>query len=724
MIAAVAVGYFMTASVAALHQTQAFKSANEGKDLIVHGQIESLIKSNGVSRSFLFNVTSASLVNSGGSINFKGLIQLSIYNKKPMVKAGQTWQFQVRLKRGAGFKNPGGFDYEKWLFAQSIHAKGYIRKSDQHKLLEEASWYSVNSLREMIHHKIKMLLASEQNNALVSALILAEKSDLSKEQWGVFRATGTSHLMAISGLHIGLVASSGLLLVWFIWWSVPTLNLFITRRLAGSVVGAALAISYALLAGMNIPTQRALIMVLIGLYLLAGRQYFSAYRVLALAMIAVLIIDPLAIMGVGFYLSFCAVFVIVWLSKRVIKAGRFGLFKLQGFLSLLMIPLSLLFFGEGSLIAPIANLIAIPWVSFVIVPLSMLSVLLSFVSETLASYLFQFLSWHLDALFMVLGFLAKAPASILESYHLSGKLLAALVIAGLILLLPAGLSWRYTACLCLLPLLFFEVEKPKQQGSFWLTVLDVGQGLAVVIETKHHSLLYDTGNRMGDSFDLGEMVVSPYLKRQSIKVLDALVISHDDRDHMGGLTAVLNAHETKVLYGNRLALVESRHNVLCVPGKPWVWDGVKFEFLHPTAEFDGNNNNRSCVLRVSTKNHSVLLSGDIQRKAENYLLRQDGGSSKSESLKADILLMPHHGSNTSSQTHFINAVNPKWAIASAGYRSRFKHPAKRVVARYESLGVKVLNTAESGAMQFRMIQGQLLQGPIEHRPISRKFWSR
>ena len=715
----------MTAAVAGYQQLNSLNPSLEGKDLIVHGQIDSIVKVNDFSRSFLFDVSSASIADSAEPIDWRGTIRLSIYSERFEVKAGQHWQFQVRLKRSNGFSNPDGFDYEKWLFAQRIGASGYLRKSEQHKLLQDAPWYSIDSLRETIHQKIKKSLESASNQALVSALILAEKSDVSKEQWRVLRATGTSHLMAISGLHIGLVASGGLLLVWLLWWCFPSLNLSMPRRLAGTVLGVVLAVSYALLAGMSIPTQRALIMVVCGLFLLAGKQHVSADRILALVLLVVMILDPLAVMNVGFYLSFSAVFVILWLLRRAMKADKFALIRLQGFLSILMIPLSLLFFAEGSLVSPVANLIAIPWVSFVIVPLSMLSVLLSFISEGLAGYLFQFLSFHLDALFAVLAFLAKAPAATVEAFHLPALLLAALVVAGMIMLLPAGLPWRYAACLALLPLLFFQIEKPMQHGSFWLTVLDVGQGLAVVVETKNHSLVYDTGNRASESFDLGEMVVVPYLKRQSLKQLDAVVISHDDRDHMGGLQAVLNSIEVAAFYGNRLALLESRANKLCETGDSWEWDGVSFEFIHPTAEWQGNDNNRSCVMKISSAEHRVLLTGDIQRKAEKHLLSLHHGSSPNDSLLgADIVLMPHHGSNSSSQAHFIKAVNPSWAIASAGYRSRFKHPDKRVIKRYQKQGVNVLNTAQSGAIQFRIVPDQPIASPREYRTLNSGFWSR
>ena len=719
---AVVVGFSITSTVADYHQANSFPTQLEGKDLVVHGQIKSLVKINDYSRSFLFDVTSARLADEGEIIDWHGLIRLSVYNRQPKVKAGERWQFKVRLKPGSGFKNPVGFDYEKWLFSQRIEANGYLRKP-KHELLASAPWHSVDSIREVIHQKIKTSLLADSDQALVSALILAEKTDVSKVQWDTLRATGTSHLMAISGLHIGLVASGGFLLVWLIWYCFPTLNLYVPARVAGSALGMVLAVAYALLAGMTIPTQRALLMVVLGLFMLANKQYYSGFRVVAFAMILILLFDPLAVMSVGFYLSFSAVFVILWLLKRVAKSGRLALLNLQLLLSLLMVPLSLLFFGQGSLVSPLANLIAIPWVSFIIVPLSMMSVIFSFISENLAAYLFQFLSLHLEGLLTVLSFLANVPAATFESFHLPSLLISAIVVAGIFLLMPVGISWRYAACLALLPMIFYQIEKPKKDNSFWLTVLDVGQALAVVVETKHHRLVYDTGDRTGDSFDSGEMVVVPYLKRQSTGVLDALVISHDDRDHIGGMESVLASVDVRSLYGSRLGLTKSQENILCERGNHWEWDGVQFEFVHPTEGWEGIDNNRSCVLKVSTGEYAVLLTGDIQRKAEKYLLQQEQSSNNSF-LQADILLMPHHGSNSSSRTAFIKAVDPSWAIASAGYRSRFRHPDRRVLKRYNKHGVVVLNTAKSGAIQFKIDPDKPISSPVEFRKNDSKFWSR
>ena len=712
-------GFCLTAIVADLQQRQSFESFHEGKDLIVTGKVVSLVKAHDNSLSFLFKVADAILLKDEIPIDWTGLIKLSAYRDLPDVKAGERWQFQVRLKRSSGFMNPGGFDFEKWSFSQGIDARGYLRKSILHKRLAETSWYSVNRWRASIRDKITHLLDDQKHAAILRALMIADKNAMTVEHWEVLRSTGTSHLMAISGLHIGLVAGFGLVLIYAVWWCFPSLSLYLPVRHAGAIVGVLLATFYAMLAGFSIPTQRALLVVTVALILLANRRYFSASRVLALAMIAVLLIDPLAVMSVGFFLSFSAVGLILWILSRAMDTKRFRLLRLQAYLSLLMIPIGFLFFGEGSLISPAANLIAIPWVSLVVVPFSFLAVFLSYISESLSVLVFNFVAVHLEGLFILLGWLADLPKVTvgMQSLPLAFSLL--LVLTALLLLLPSGIGWRYSAFFVMLPLAVYQAPKPKDDGEFWLTVLDVGQGLAVVVQTHDKTLVYDTGDRVHENYDLGKMVVLPYLKQQSISSIDALVISHDDRDHSGGAKALFDEMPIKQLFGSRDDMFTEHLATVCTGGTSWVWGKVLFEFLHPSETVEGNDNNRSCVLRVSNQYHAVLLTGDIQKKAERALLKV-----QREHLAADILLMPHHGSNSSSTNKFITAVSPEWAIASAGYRSRFRHPDRRVLRRYQKHSVKILSTAYDGAIQFQLLSTNKQRKPLRYRLENEGFWSR
>ncbi|PWR00335.1 DNA internalization-related competence protein ComEC/Rec2 [Leucothrix pacifica] len=718
LLLAVMIGFSLTTFVADLQKRASFTAAHEGKDLVVTGKVASMVSFHDNSLSFLYKVSSAKTVEGDVSLNWNGLIRLSAYRDLPDVKAGEHWQFQVRLKRSSGFMNPAGFDYEKWLFAEGIDARGYLRKSTLHKRLEDAPWYSINQWRASIHDNIHRLVKEENNAAIISALMIADKSAVSQRQWEVLRETGTSHLMAISGLHIGLVAAFGVVVVYSIWWLFPILSLHVPVRTAGAVLGVVFALIYALLAGLSIPTQRALLMVVVALVFLMSRQYFSPSRVLAMAMVVVLIANPLAVMSVGFFLSFSAVTIILWILSRHTGEQRFNLLRLQGYLSLLMIPIGFVFFGEGSLVSPLANLIAIPWVSLVVVPFSFLAVLLSYVSDSLSLFVFDFITLHLEGLFSLLERLAEFPKASISKQALPLLLSTLLVVVAALMLLPSGTKWRYTAVLALIPLVLYQSPKPGQ-GDFWLTVLDVGQGLAVVVQTRDKTLVYDTGDRPNENFDLGKMVVLPYLQQQSTQQIDALVVSHDDRDHRGGASALFDALLVDKLYSNRSDALEGYEAIVCQQAMTWSWNDVVFEFLHPGPSMTGKDNDRSCVLKVSNPQHSVLLTGDILKRAERLLLKL-----QRDKLDSDILLMPHHGSNSSSTGAFISAVSPQWAIASAGYRSRFKHPHTRVLKRYEAQGVGILNTADDGAVQFHLSRNDEVRKPTRYRLDNGRFWSR
>lgn len=722
------VGFCITSLVASSQLSHAFPTELEGKSLQLDGTVVSLVDKSEQGIRFLFKAddselldTKSSAVNADSVLaqQWSGLVRLGVYQNPPPIKAGERWRLEVRLKRPNGFANPSGFDYEKWLFSQGIMATGYVRSSSVNKRIETAPWYSIHAWRAQIYDQITRLVTREESQAIMLALTIADKNLLSTEQWDTLRATGTNHLMAISGLHIGLVAGFGVLLIWAIWWCFPQLSLWIPQRIAGSVLGVLLATVYALLAGFTIPTQRALVMVIVALVLMAYRYHYSPSRVLALAMIAVILWDPLAVMSVGFYLSFAAVGFILWTLSRSVQAPKFQMLRLQVALSLLMLPLGLLFFGEGSLVSPVANLIAIPWVSLIVVPFSLLAVVLATINETLALFVFQFVALHLDGLFVVLDALAALPHATVHFSHLPLWLSLGILLAGILWLLPRGLTWRYTAGLLLLPLLLYQVVRPSQSGDFWLTVLDVGQGLSIVVETSGHALVYDTGDKTSDSFDLGRMVLVPYLQHRAIESIDALIISHDDRDHSGGLQSVLKMMSVERFYSSREGLISERRNLLCEQGESWQWDGVQFEFLHPLEDAEGSDNDLSCVLKISNDEQSVLLTGDIHKKAEKSLLKLSP-----DQLQSSIVLMPHHGSNSSSTKAFIKAVNPKWALASAGYRSRYRHPHPKVLARYNDTGVSVLSTALHGALQFRVENSKKLVRPITYRQRQARFWTR
>ncbi|RVU86084.1 DNA internalization-related competence protein ComEC/Rec2 [Leucothrix sargassi] len=711
------IGFCYAATVANLRLDNKFPSFVEGKDLLVSGKVASLVRQRDYGEVFLFDIHTAKLAETGESLPWAGQVRLNSYRNDFTVQAGESWQLQVRMKRPNGFMNPSGFDYEKWLFAEGIEASGYIRTSTDNRKLANAPWYSVNALRASIDSKIRALMRGEAL-AIGRALVLAEKDKMSTQQWEVLIATGTSHLMAISGLHIGLVAGSGFLIVWALYWLFPSLALSLPRQLAGCLLGVVLATFYAMLAGFTIPTQRALIMVVVALLALMSRWHYQAIRILALALILVLLVNPLATLSVGFYLSFSAVALILWLLLRRMQEVRFKLVYLQLCLSLVMVPIGLLFFGEGSLVSPLANLIAIPWVSFVVVPFSFLAVVLSYVSESLATLVFDFVTLNLQALFALLTWLADWPKASITMQHTPTYLGLIAVVGACLIVLPRGLSWRYLAVLLLLPFCLYQVKR-SGEGDFRLTVLDVGQGLATVIETKRHTLVFDAGDKPSESFDLGKLVVTPYLQYRDIETVDRFVISHADRDHIGGAAAVLSAFDVKELVSSHKLEDYDVPTTLCRSGQSWSWDGVEFMFLHPSNKLSSNKNNHSCVLKVSSEKWSVLLTGDIERAAEKQLVKHH-----SEQLVADVLLMPHHGSQSSSTQAFIERVNPTYAVASAGYRSRFKHPSSNVIKRYQAIDSKVLKTANTGAITFDFVTSETEAKVTHHRQARQGFWSR
>ncbi|MEE9304458.1 MAG: DNA internalization-related competence protein ComEC/Rec2 [Thiotrichaceae bacterium] len=670
--------------------------ALEGESLIVSGTISSIPEQRKNGWSFRLNIEKASrLVDPDKQLPVNGTLRLGWYRTQQVIHAGETWKMVVRLKRPAGFMNSGGFDYEKWLFQERIIATGYVRKStDNNMRISEAPVYSVNAIRERILRTINQRIENPQLAAIVSALAVADRAAITDQQWEVLRQTGTNHLIAISGLHIGMVAGFGFFPVMLIWWLLPSLYLKMPVRIAGGIAGAGLAIIYALLAGFTLPTQRALIMVLVVLFGLLARKQYSSSSILATALIAVLLYDPLAVLSQGFWLSFVAVGVIMFTVARRISRPRLvvDLITIQFALSLGMLPLTLALFGMGSLTAPLANLIAIPWVTLVVVPLTLLGVLLiPFVA--VSKLLLNLAALSVDNMMQVLSLLSS-PQAMISIPDIPAYLLIISFIGFIWLWLPSKFPGRWLGLLLLLPLVTSK-SAPIQQGSFTFDLLDVGQGLASVVQTANHVLVYDTGPRASASFDTGKLVVLPFLRSQNIKHIDTMMVSHEDLDHRGGAGIILKTLPVDRLLSSDTRIFPNAEH--CDKGMKWNWDGVSFEILHPEQNWSvekNSDNNRSCVLRISNNNHSLLLTGDIQKIAERHILETD------PTLKSEVIVIPHHGSKTSSTAHFINAVQPELALAAVGYRNRFHFPNKDVVKRYEKRGVSILTTVESGAIRI------------------------
>ena len=677
------------------------------KDLLLEGQISSVVTKNNSGQRFEFDVIKAPR---NSTAHFPKKIRLSWYHTQNVVKAGQNWRLMVRLKPPHGFRNPNGFDYERWLYTRGIHATGYVRKAAANQYLSQN--ITINSWRQHLFDQIQS--SARPFNAVLAALIIGDKSQISESQWQVFRRTGTSHLMAISGLHIGLVAA---LIFWLAQKLCPrsVLKRFSAQQFA-AVLALISAIFYALLAGFSVPTQRAITMLCVLLAAIIFKRNLVFAQALSLALLAVLIIDPTALLSAGFYLSFAAVAAITYgLVGRLGHTSRgFQIIHIQWRLGLCLLPISFYWFQQASLIAPIANLILVPWVSFLVVPVALLSSLFSFWLPRVFNSLLDVADFLLSFIWPFLNMLSSFP---LSSLSLAGRSWEVIMLAlfGIILILaPKGFPLRWMGFIWLLPLIF-NTPKTPDKGYFSLIMLDVGQGLSIVVQTHHHTMVFDSGAAFSPHFNAGDRVILPYLQQRGINNINMLLISHGDRDHIGGAQAIINKMPVWKLLGQGINKLKHPRQQACQQGQHWYWDGVLFEILHPDKVYK-KRNFQSCVLKISTQNTSVLITADIEKEVERRLLRE-----MPEKLNSDVLIVPHHGSNTSSSVQFIAATSPQIALVSAGFANRFGHPRGNVVARYVGANIPLYNTATEGAIELLFTPDKVKNLRLERR-ADRHYW--
>jgi competence protein ComEC len=687
-----------------------------GQTIQVEGQIIGIPRRDGRVQRFMLRVTSFNLQESvrPGIHSLPEKLKLSWYGGKQRLQAGQHWRLMLRLKPPHGFINAGGFDYERWLYQNRIHATGYVKKHVSNRQVLLPSAYSMDRLRDSIAGFISA--HTEDFSGLIAALAVGHKGDIPSQQWRVLTRTGTNHLMAISGLHIGLIAA------WVFWLARRLVPAVVLKKWPCTQFAALISLLaagfYAVLAGLGIPTQRAMVMLSVVLAGILFRRQIRPLNSLSWALIAVLILDPVSILAAGFWFSFLAVAVIAYsFSGRLVRAsGPMQWGRLQWVIALALFPVSLFLFQQTSLVAPLANLLFVPWVSLIVVPLVLLASLSLSFSDVLAQWLYQLaeaafaLSWPLLQWLSELSLASwqQAPAPLVYVF------MALLGVA--LLLAPRGLSHRWLGLILLLPCLLYRPELPAR-GDVWVDILDVGQGLAIVIQTQRHIMVYDTGPRFSPSFDTGERVVVPYLRHHGIKRLDKLLISHADNDHIGGAASLIKLVPITEIIGQGIDRLNHRHKTVCVKGQKWRWDGVDFEILHPDTGYK-KRNNRGCVLRIDNGRGSALITADIEQKVERSMV-----AFYPDKLKADALLVPHHGSKTSSTRAFIQAVDPDYAIVSAGYRNRFRHPSRVVVERYAALGVKIHNTAEQGGMRLTLDAKKGVSLAPGHRIQTRHYWN-
>ncbi|WP_020561179.1 DNA internalization-related competence protein ComEC/Rec2 [Thiofilum flexile] len=697
----------------------------EGQDITVTGQVIDLPSFDGQNTRFTFAVQSAKPIDPKLPAHDLGRIKLTWYQTKALaVQAGEVWQLRIRAKRPTGFINQHGFDYERWLVTERISATGYVRDSDFNQRLTAPSLVNIDALRARIKAALAQVLPDSKVLGLLQGLAIADQDAISTAQWDLLRNTGTIHLLAISGLHIAMVAGLGWVLVWLIGWVYPKLWERIPAQIVASLVGAVFATGYSLLAGFNIPTQRTLIMIVVVVWLLTRRTRWPWSMMLAAALMAVLLFDPLAPLTVGFWLSFGAVTLLVLLAQR--ESSRPELkehwiivwLKLQLGIALCMLPLTAGFFGMVSWVSPLANLIAVPVVTMLVVPLLLLGLLINPLWSDASVYLWLMAEVALQYLMQGLEYLSTLPYAVQFLAVVPWYGLASAGAGVLLLIMPRGMVGRWLGVILLLPLFTYQPERPAW-GEVRLSVLDVGQGAAQVIQTQSHTMVVDAGARL-DEFDLGKVVVLPWLQAQGIQYLDKLLITHADNDHSGGAAALLTAYPETLVQTNAAELFPRRVLESCFMGHSWQWDGVKFEVLSPAAQDTAaKDNDLSCVLRISNEYHSILLAADAEKAAEQHLLERFGAT-----LNSEILVLGHHGSKSSTSAEFLTAVQPQIALISSGYRNRYQHPHPSVLMRLKERGIPYFNTASGGELHLSLPNRESRVRVIQEREEQKAWWRR
>jgi len=720
--------------------------ALEQQDMLVQGVVVSL--PNPVERGvrFVFRVEWAQL--DGQLVHLPSQLAIGWYSNfhsdelqtVPEVQPGQRWQLKLRMKQPHGSANPYGFDYEYFLLEQGIGATGYVRPDPEGKSnrLLNPFVIEVGTLIERARYQLRrtiyQLLPDAPYAGVMVALVLGDQNAIPQAQWQLFSQTGISHLVSISGLHVTMVAGMFAWCAGFLWRRHARLPLLRPAQKVAVLTGAVAALLYCLLAGWGVPAQRTFVMLLVVAAALWLDRLTLSSHILALAMLAVIALDPWAVMAPGFWLSFFAVALIMLVVQRaplqsvepgwrnqVLEAG-----KVQFAITLGLAPLTLLLFQQVSIIGPLANAVAIPVVSFLVTPIALVGAALATwlpfpqllqLAHALFAWLMIFLEW-----------LAHWPFALWTAPTPSVAVFVLALIGSVIVVIPRSASypwlsrWRWLALLAWLPMFFIRPSQPAP-GEVWLTAFDIGQGMALLVETREHRLLYDTGPQYSAESDSGSRVLLPYLRARGIRELDVMMISHQDNDHSGGALSVLRGvtvHKTLSSLGNAHRIAQaSRLHEACREGQQWQWDGVTFAVLHPDATTEARDNLKpnahSCVLQITRGTQKILLAGDIEAPQEKRLVAAYG-----ERLRSDILLAPHHGSGTSSTESFLSQVQPRIALFQVGYLNRFHHPKLEVWERYAEFGIARERTDQWGALELQLSTAQI--GLQRYRQVHARYW--
>lgn len=733
---ACAIGFTWASTLASVRLADALPDEWQQKNITVVGVVASLPEQTEHGQRFLFDVekvlTPEAKVPQHLSLNVNQpytSAPVASTIQTPQVQVGERWRWTVRLKRPHGVVNPHGFDFEGWALAENIRAMGSVRlKSGTTRLDKQVlnPRYWVDYLRANTATRIARTLNEKPYAGVIRALVIGEDSQISQNDWDVYLRTGTNHLMSISGLHITMLSGLMFTLVYWCWRRIPILLITMPAKKAAAIAGMLTAIAYAAMAGFSIPTQRTLYMLMTVTLMLLLNQRIAILRMLAIALCVVVLLDPWAVNAAGFWLSFGAVAVIAfatgarigqmhWLSAAV---------KAQWAVTLGLLPFLVMMFGQFSLISPVANAFAIPIISYFVVPLAILGSLLPIDIALHAAHAI------LGVTMTALEALANLPHATWQQAAPSVWAMVLAMLGVLWLLLPKGVPLRWLGAICVLPLLLGRTDN-LPSGQAKVTVLDVGQGLSVVIQTAQHTLLYDAGTRFNAQSDAGGRIIVPFLRADGIHQLSGVVLSHDDMDHSGGMVSVFNhspvgwllsslPSEAILFQQAPLDTIPKQRNLQCVAGQHWQWDDVQFDVLYPTRErLDDvllKDNDKSCVIKMTSSFGSVLLTGDIERSSEGYLIEH-----APEQLASDVLIVPHHGSKTSSSHEFIEAVSPKFVVMTNGYLNRFGHPKAVIQQRYDDAGARVYRSDYDGAVQIHFQAEQPIT-PTAWRKRQPKYW--
>lgn len=728
MLLAVATGFFYAAWRAEVRLNEQLPTHWQGREIVLSARVLGLPETtpNGVR----FVLELARVDTPGAILPRRFQLGWFVHTGEPMLRlaGGDCVTVKARLYRPHGNVNAGGFDHEAWLLERGIRATGSVVGLPQPSsecASSARAW--LDAMRSAVRDHLRAALRGKPYEGVVVALAVGDQDAIPASQWTLFRQTGTSHLFSVSGLHITLFSALVFIAIAGVWRLFPGLNLRIPARTAGTLLGFVAAAAYTALSGFGIPAQRTLLMLFGAACVALIDRMPTPSRLLTGALAIVVLIDPWAAHAPGFWLSFGAVAALLFANAGRLRPlpAWMAWVKTQWAVTLALAPLLLSLFQELSLVSPLANVVAIPLISLIAVPLSLLAALTPMPSiATLAHAVVAGVMWVLEAL-------VRLPQPLL---HAAAPSLPALILAlsgAALLLLPRGWPARWLGWILFLPLFFPRLPSPPE-GAVWLTVLDVGQGEAVLVRTARHALLFDSGPSYVSGDDAGARIVAPALWRQGIDRLDGLVLSHDDLDHSGGAVSLLQSHAPKWVLtslagvpmqslgqnGQRVRAMRP-DAIACQAGQQWVWDGVRFEVLHPPAHQYAlagiGDNNRSCVIRLQSGGLSALLTGDIERLGEMNL------QERAVLRDSDVLVSAHHGSRSSSTPEFLAALRPRWVLIPVGYRNRYGHPHPEVLARYRALpGVTVARTDRDGALTLRL-QGDHIE--LERaRTTLKRYW--